>query len=401
MLEKLLELPAVDLPTAMERAAQFLQEILNADKVDAFLYLPAKNLLQAVGTSDTPLGRLQVSQGLDLYPIANGGSVVDVYLSGQPHITGHTEQDPREPQGLVRVLGVRSHIAVPLEVAGERRGVLSAQSQAADFFTEDDLRFLQAVSHWVGVVAHRAELVEATAAAALETGRRIAAEDLLLVLAHDLRNHLSPLRSRIEVLRLRAMRDGRQGDVQDAELLSKGIDRLGHLVSDLLDVGRLERGIFSVQLVLVDLAALVRETAQALATSDIPVHVDGPEKLLLNGDPDRIRQAVENLLGNAIKHSPSGKPVHVQLRADLHADPLRRLVSLEVTDQGAGISPDVLPHVFERFVKSTSSSGLGLGLYLASRIASAHGGTLTVRSAPGEGASFRLALPADMPPEEP
>ncbi len=127
-LERLLELPAVDLKTTLSQAVQCLHEVLGAEKVDAFLHDPAKNALRAIGTSDTPLGQLQVAQGLDLLPVSNGGSIARVYTTGEPYITGHAEQDPDELPGIIQVLGVRSHIAVPITVAGERRGVLSAQS---------------------------------------------------------------------------------------------------------------------------------------------------------------------------------------------------------------------------------------------------------------------------------
>jgi GAF domain-containing protein len=127
-LERLLELTAADLRTTLNQTAQYVHEVLKADKVDAFLFDPVKNLLRACGTSDTPLGRLQLAQGLDVLPVANGGSVVGVFTTGEPHFTGQADQVKDEVPGLIHVLGVRSHIAVPIEVAGERRGVLSAQS---------------------------------------------------------------------------------------------------------------------------------------------------------------------------------------------------------------------------------------------------------------------------------
>jgi signal transduction histidine kinase len=392
-LQKLLVLPAIDLPTAMNQAAQLVHEALNADKVDAFLFDSSKNSLRAMGTSDTPMGRQQRAQGLDVLPLANGGQVARVYQSGQPYLHGDMEQEQDEVPGLVHVLGIHSQILVPLDVSGDRRGVLSAQSTARDFFTKEDLRFLQAVACWVGALAHRAELVDASTLAAREHGRRESAEELVLVLAHDLRNHLSPLANRIELMRLRAEREHRTADLHDVEGARLAMKRLARLISDLLDVERIEQGIFSLQLQPVDLMALLHETARLLSCPEVGVEVSGPPTLVVTGDADRLRQALENLIGNAIKHTPPGKGVAVraQLDAPLEAPPF---ALIDIVDQGPGILPEILPHLFERFARAGGAQGLGLGLYLAQRIAVAHGGTLMVSSTIGEGASFRLRLPA-------
>lgn len=396
-LEQLLALPAVDLESAMNQAAQLVGDALKADKVDAFLYEPAKNTLRALGTSNTPLGRLQVAQGLDILPVANGGSVVKVYETGESCLCGHADQLEGEVPGLVHALGVRSHIAVVLMVAGERRGVLSVQSQTPEYFSAEDLRFLQAVAHWIGEVAHRAELVEASTAAARASGRREVTEELILVLAHDLRNYLGTLQLHAEILKQRAVKEQHVEYVRDAELLMLVIERLTRLVVDLLDVGRLEQGIFALQPGPVDFMKLAHETARALATPHIAVHVSGPPALTLRGDPDRLRQTLENLVGNAIKHSPKGKTVLVKIHTETQHGSMVQKAIVEVADQGPGVPPEILPHLFERFARAGSAQGLGLGLYLANRIALAHGGTLAVSSNPG-GASFQLVLPIDGPP---
>lgn len=396
-LEGLLELTAADLRTTLNQTTQYVHEVLKADKVDAFLFDSGKNLLRACGTSDTPLGRLQLAQGLDVLPVANGGSVANVFTTGEPHSTGQADRVKDEVPGLIHVLGVRSHIAVPIEVAGERRGVLSAQSKKNDFFTAEDLSFLASVARWTGTLTHRAEHIEATAAAAREQGRRSAADELLIVLAHDLHNHLTPLRWRLDLLRVNAVEEDRPRDVRDTEMALRVVERLSRLVSDLLDVGRLDQGLFAVQPVSVELVALARSAAQELASPDVAIHMDGAKEVLAAVDPDRLRQALENLLGNAIKHSPKGKAVLIRIRTEMDAESAQRMALIEVMDQGPGVPPELLPSLFARFAKGRHSKGLGLGLYLAKRIVEAHGGTLTVHSPPGQGASFRIRLPVGDP----
>ena len=391
-LEHLLELPAADLRTTLSQAVQCLHEVLEAEKVDAFLYDPTKNALRAIGTSDTPLGQLQIAQGLDFLPVANGGSVIRVYTTGEPYITGHADQEEDELPGIVQVLGVRSHIAVPITVAGERRGVLSAQSPRPEFFTPGDLSFLLAVGRWVGALAHRVELVAAGASSAHQSGRRAAAEEIITVLAHELRNQLAPLRYRLDMMLRRAQKENRSADVRDSEQASRGLDRLASLIADLLDAERLERGILCMQPTQLDLVRLAQEVAQGLETAGVSVQVRGAAQLMLTVDEERMRQVLENLVSNAIKHSPPGRAVQVTISTQL-IESAQRMAIMEVSDQGPGVPPEILPHIFERFVTSGDSKGLGLGLYLASRIVAAHGGTLTVSSPAGQGASFRLTLP--------
>jgi two-component system, OmpR family, sensor kinase len=100
---------------------------------------------------------------------------------------------------------------------------------------------------------------------------------------------------------------------------------------------------------------------------------------------------VENLLSNAIQHSPEDVPVALTLRRETHER--REWAVIHVHDRGPGIPPEALPTVFNRFEKGHNSGGLGLGLYLARGIAEAHGGTLLVESEPSQGSSFYLSLP--------
>jgi two-component system, OmpR family, sensor kinase len=113
---------------------------------------------------------------------------VEVFQTGSPYLTGHADQDPAELRGITHGMGVRSTVAVALEVGGARRGALVANSTRPDVFSDCDVRFLEAVSCWVGDVAHRAKLTEQLTAQAAEQGRRAAADELV-ALAHDLRNY--------------------------------------------------------------------------------------------------------------------------------------------------------------------------------------------------------------------
>lgn len=171
-LERLLALEATDLKATLGQASDLLAEVLGTDKIDVMLHDSGDERLVALGTSNTPRGHRQHELGLDQLPLPNGGRTVEVFQTGRPYLTGHAERDPGELRGIIEGLGVRSTAAVPFAISGERCGVLLGASAEPERFSERDLRFLEAVARWLGLVAQRAELVERLAARAAEEGVR-------------------------------------------------------------------------------------------------------------------------------------------------------------------------------------------------------------------------------------
>lgn len=393
-LRRLLEIPAVDLPSALVPAADAVAQGLSADKVDAFLYDEARDSLVAVGVSRQPLSDLERRLGLDVLQLSNGGRVAHVFTTGQTFHSGKLDEDRDELRGVREGLRVRSAIGVPLEVAGKRRGVLMIASQQRDQFTQDDIAFAEFVAQCVGNVAHRAELVEDLADAARQQGRRAVAEELVTVLAHDLRNHLAPIQMRVATLQRRAEIEQRTTDAQDCSKVRKGIDRLAGMIGEILDAARLDQGVFQIDLQPVRIGALIEETLANFAMDERATRFEptvNPD-VVIAADPARLRQCLENLIANALKHSPPDAPVTVRLSPV--GDTEARCLRIEVEDSGSGIPAELLPRVFERFVIGQGKeAGTGLGLYLAKRIAVLHGGDLRVESQPGSGTRFELTLP--------
>ncbi len=178
-LEQLLAIEATEVKAALDRVSQLVADALGADKVDIFVRDPTIDTLVAMGTSDTPMARRERAIGMDRLPIANQGRTVEVFQTGAAYRSGHVDQDSSELVGVRQGLGVCSTLAVPLEISGERRGVLSITSAQPERFSEADRRFSEAVARWVGMVLHRAELVERIAQDAAEQARWVAAEELL------------------------------------------------------------------------------------------------------------------------------------------------------------------------------------------------------------------------------
>jgi signal transduction histidine kinase len=126
--------------------------------------------------------------------------------------------------------------------------------------------------------------------------------------------------------------------------------------------------------------------------------VRAPQQLIANVDSDRIRQALENLLANALKHAPQGVSVELTVSAETGGE--QPTARIGVADRGGGIAPELLGRLFERFASSNRASGLGLGLYLAHRIALAHGGSIEVDSVLGQGSTFTLVVPLNSPADD-
>jgi DNA-binding CsgD family transcriptional regulator len=177
-LERLMSLPAVELRPTLDETSTLVADALDVEKADLFLYDATSASLVALGTSDTPLGRRQHALGLDRLPRVNNDPLVRVFDTGEAYCTGHADDDPSQSRGNIESLGVRSQIGLALDVNGERRGVLAVVSTESDRFSTRDQRFLRAVAAWIGLLVHRAELVERRTSEATRRGQLATGEEL-------------------------------------------------------------------------------------------------------------------------------------------------------------------------------------------------------------------------------
>jgi two-component system, OmpR family, sensor histidine kinase BaeS len=211
--------------------------------------------------------------------------------------------------------------------------------------------------------------------------------DLLADVTHELNTPLTVIQGNLE-----GMLDGiYPADEANLRTLLEETNHLSGLVGDLRTLALTESGALRLKKEPTDLALLVRETAASFqtraTTAGVTLTVEtGNDYPWLELDPGRVRQVLTNLLANALRYTPSGGMISVRYRqADGRA-------LLEVQDSGPGISKDELPHVFERYYKSTDSGGMGLGLAIARNLVEAHGGTIIAESPPGSGTIMRITL---------
>lgn len=213
--------------------------------------------------------------------------------------------------------------------------------------------------------------------------------------SHELRTPLTSIRGYADLYAQGALTTTDQLDDAMGRISSEGA-RMGALVDDLLLLAHLDEGRSWIADEPVDVSGLAADAvADARAVEpDRPISLDVPDvPAIVRGDEPRLRQLVSNLVSNARIHTPPDTPVTVRVSAD------ERTVRLDVADEGPGLDPDLLAHVFERFVRGDPArarghGGTGLGLSIVAAVAQAHGGRATVETASGQGACFTVELPA-------
>jgi signal transduction histidine kinase len=223
-------------------------------------------------------------------------------------------------------------------------------------------------------------------------------DEFLGMLSHELRNPLAPIRNSVFLLRRAGVGDAALRE-RTLGTVERQVEHLTRLVDDLLDVTRITRGKVELRRERVALPELLRRTAEdhrALAAErGVALELEVPDvPAAVEGDPTRLMQIVGNLLQNATKFSSRGGRVRVSLSLSSG-----RVAEVRVRDEGAGIEPALLAHLFEPFVQgertlARSGGGLGLGLALVKALTEMHGGSVAVASAgPGQGAEFTVSLP--------
>jgi PAS domain S-box-containing protein len=213
--------------------------------------------------------------------------------------------------------------------------------------------------------------------------------------SHELRSPISSLNTRLYIMKREPARMQHH-----VELLERSVDRMNRLIEDLLDLSRFENGVINLRqrnVVLQSLVIEVVETYQIEADNkEITLTCDlSSEPLRVFVDPDRIIQVLTNLLTNAINYTLDGGHIQLQVASQLYPESDESFALIHIIDDGPGIPPDMLPHIFQPFYRAEDSQvkGTGLGLSIVREIVSAHNGRIDVRSAPNQGSTFTVYLP--------
>jgi PAS domain S-box-containing protein len=289
----------------------------------------------------------------------------------------------------------RAIMCAPLNARGRTFGVLSFATTRARGYDRADLTLAEELSRRAAVAVDNARLYgEADEALRLRN-------DVLAAVTHDLKNPLGAIRVHAEVVRLLLEQGGPTPD-----RVWEGLDRIDATAAqmtaeleELLDVARLEAGqglVLNVRPT--DLVALARKVVdiyrKTTEVHELRLHAETPS-LVGEWDASRVERVLANLLSNAIRYSPDGGQIRVEITQEGDGD--KRRAVLQVSDCGLGIPPADVPRVFDRFHRASNIAGrirgTGLGLSITRQVVERHGGTIGVESCEGEGSTFTVRLP--------
>lgn len=289
---------------------------------------------------------------------------------------------------IVEALEPRSLICVPLVTSGKPLGALTlVTSGSGRRFDLADLSLAADLARRAAVVVEHARLFNDAQQATK------ARDDVLAVVAHDLRNPLNTVTMAVSLM-LETTPLDRVQERRQAEIVRRAADRMNRMIQDLLDVKRMESGNLTIDAKPEEPAAIINDTIDMLR----PLAVGSTIRLDTNieenlphvvADTARIQQVLSNLVGNAVKFTPR------EGRITVCAERIDGEVRFSVIDTGSGIPAEQLPHIFGRFwqAKSSDRRGIGLGLAIAKGIVEAHNGRIWVESDVGLGSTFYFTLP--------
>ncbi|HET6883624.1 MAG TPA: ATP-binding protein [Pirellulales bacterium] len=329
---------------------------------------------------------------------SSGRGIWRIVRSGQSELVPEITDDllvqgiqDAEQLRIIRELGLRSYMGVPLVLRGRVLGVITfISAESARRYDAGNLAMAEDLAHRAAIAIENATLYQALK----EADRR--KDEFLALLGHELRNPLAPISNSLNVLKLPAADPAITERAR--EMMARQVEHMVRLVDDLLDVSRIMRGKVELRRERIELATAV---ARAVETSQPALDAEGhrltvslvPEPLLVDGDLVRLAQVVSNLLNNAAKYTERNGHIRLEAAAEGAEAVIR------VRDTGIGIDPAVLPKLFDMFYQAErrtkqSQGGLGIGLSLVRGLVELHGGTVEAHSAGhGTGSEFVVRLP--------
>jgi len=389
-----------------------LRDVLNATLDAAGISSGAMFLATEDGTLE-----LRHSLGFDPAHIANFFGAPELLAQIVAGRIPVMVPSPTVPEPLSRDLLARAQIAsmhvVPLMLEGHGRGALAFGSRTHDLPNEGLIAFARAIGTQITMslaLIRAFERRKLTEAANDELERRVNERtqelersaqrnrDTLAFVSHDLRNPLSTIRLGAALLESEATAKGIAAkDTRIVERISRAAKQMQTLIDGLLDVASIEDGSFSLALQNLSVRGIFNDAIELYgpiaASKAIDLEITSAYEGWVSGDPDRIQQVLSNLIGNAIKFSPTGT------RITLRSHRVGGACEISVSDMGCGIQTEHLERVFDRYwhLSSAGRRGTGLGLAIAKGIVEAHGGRISVESVLGKGSCFRFTLPVSQP----
>lgn len=374
-----------DLDQLLERAMDLIFEVISAER--GFILLLGED-----GSTLTPKA-VRTREGEDRQKIHISRTIVNHVIRNQEGvISSDASRDARFSGGKsVHAYGIRSAMCVPIRARDKILGVITLDSSVANVtYGPDQLSLLTAMGHQVGLAIENAMLYQA----GVRAERLAATGETVAYLSHHIKNILQGLRGGADVVEM-ALKSSNTATAQKGwGIVGRNLDRIYSLTMNMLAFSKQREP----HLEEVDLNALIQDVLDLIEPQarqgEVEIVHDLAENLpLLFIDTDGFHQVLLNILSNALDAVEPGKG-RVELTSQFV--PATNSVLVRINDNGSGIDPEELPHIFEAFHSSKGHRGTGLGLAVARKIIEEHNGHIEVESSLGSGTTFTISLPLSL-----
>ncbi len=386
----------LDPTETMRRVSREIALALGADMVGAYLADAGRTRLSPVAGYRVPRDMLDAFRRIPI-PIKNHPAIEEAWTHRRAVWTDDMPGDPRVDPEILKTFPHQSDLFVPIRIKDQPvGGFFVIWWTARRSFTEWEIRLVQGISDLAGIFLENAQLYRQT------TDDSRAKDEFLATLSHELRNPLGAIANAVAALDRRAADE--QAAVRLRQIIHRQARHLARLVDDLLDVARAAAGKIALHVQPVDLSEVAAACVASLRASGRAERLRvsfRAQSVMVSADATRLAQIITNMLDNAVKFTPAGGAIDVDVVREGQKAVLR------VRDTGVGIEPEMLPRIFELFAQAQQPmdrpvGGLGIGLTLSRRLVELHNGTITAASdGPGRGAEFTVRLPvaSAVPPE--
>ncbi len=369
-------------------------KMVEADVVANLLFDEAKGeLVVSPGSYGIP----DADRMLYSIPVSNHASAsVRTFLSRKPFITEDAQNDPDVLSRYAKLWEIHSLMIVPISLHGRIIGVMRVGSRRKDFFTPDQLEFLTIIADELAIIIEMVTLYENLSRTADELAQLNRLKDeFLATVSHELKTPLTTIKGFVSVILSGEVGPLNEQQTNFLNVTDQSVNRLTHLISDLLDLSRLN-GKVEMEFQKLDLTELVRNSVSSVLLKAKEKNVSLTNETAKNlpqvkADIRWIGQVVDNLLINAIKYAGPGAKVKIS------GFDKGEVVVISVEDDGPGIPLEEQKMVFEKFYRGKTSAsqvpGTGLGLAISKSVVEKHGGKISLESKTGKGVKFCFALP--------
>ncbi|RCK73989.1 MAG: Two-component sensor histidine kinase [Ignavibacteriae bacterium] len=379
----------LDINQLLEQTAQAIQRNFNYFDVTIFLLSEDQSELILKAHSGNYIDFLPK----DYRQKITDGIIGWVARNGENALVNDVTQDPRYKS--YEYHNTKSELALPIKIEGKLVGVLNIEDKNLYAFDEMDVVVLQTLCEQIASALKNAKLFEEVKSAneklqELDTMK----SEFLGIVSHDFRSPLSSIILAGKALLKNEEVLSNQRLKEYLQLIVDQANRLNQLAEDTLQITKIETGQVSIAWQIVNTERMIKEAISAVRFSNrhtVSYYID-PDVSYIKADPAKLRQVVQNLISNAVKYSPNGGKVNIEVREHNNDE-----ILFSVSDEGIGIKPEHRDKLFQKFSRVDSEhtkniKGTGLGLWICKEIVEAHKGRIWVESEVGKGSTFKFAI---------